>query len=66
VSLEEASTSFMIDSTLSGASAFAENLKIFVNFSAEAYYSRKVTLGFESMSILYLVLNSSEKSRTRA
>jgi len=28
VSLEEASTSFMIDSTLSSASAFAENLKI--------------------------------------
>jgi hypothetical protein len=52
-----------VESTLSGGSAFPG--RIFFNFSAEAY-SRNVALGFESTSMLYLVLNSSEKCQTRA
>jgi hypothetical protein len=52
-----------VESTLSGGSAF--HGRIFFNFSAEAY-SRNVALGFESTSMLYLVLNSSERCQTRA
>ena len=63
VSLDEASTSFMIDSTESGDSALAE--RIFFSLSHCAA-SRKVALGFESTSILYLVLNSAAKWRTSA
>ena len=60
---EEASMSFMMDSTLNGASVFAE--RIFLTLSHPAA-SRKVALGFDKTSILYLVLNCSAKWLTRA
>ena len=60
---EVASTSFMRDSTLSGASAFA--LKTFFSLS-HPVDSRNTAFGEEMTSILYFVLNSSEKCWTRA
>lgn len=58
VNLEEASMSFMMDSTFNGASRFAE--RTFLTLSHPAA-SRKVALGLDKTSILYLVLNCSAK-----
>jgi len=60
---EEASISFMIDSTFNGASVLAES--IFLTLSHPAV-SRKVALGLDRTSILYFVLNCSAKWLTRA
>ena len=63
VSLEEASMSFMRDSTLRGASELAE--RTFLSFSQPAE-RRKQALGLERTLMLYFASNSLAKWERRA
>ena len=62
-SFEEASMSFMMDSTERGASMLAD--RIFLRRS-QPTARRKVAFGLERTSILYFVLNSVAKCCRRA